>query len=128
MTVKLGCGICDAPWEIGTPRTCKCNQQTVGYKFKGEAVKNSIAFLVGSESPTEVLRLSREGITANPDIPVDEAAKAVLDALDANIKVMVQKAVEAEREACAQIVENYALGYAESTWAFKLTAAIRGRT
>jgi hypothetical protein len=32
-----------------------------------------------------------------------------------------------EREACAQTVENYALGYAEPVWAFKLTAAIRAR-
>ena len=47
---------------------------------------------------TEVLRLSREGIWANPDVPVDEAAKLVLEAIDYNIKVLVQKAVEAERE------------------------------
>ncbi len=33
----------------------------------------------------------------------------------------------AEREACAQLVENYALQYAEPVWAFKLTAAIRAR-
>ncbi len=35
--------------------------------------------------------------------------------------------VAAEREACAKVVENYALGYAEPVWAFKLTAAIRAR-
>jgi len=33
----------------------------------------------------------------------------------------------AEREVCAQLVENYALQYAEPVWAFKLTAAIRAR-
>jgi hypothetical protein len=31
MTVKIGCGICDARWEIGTPRPCKCNQHNVNY-------------------------------------------------------------------------------------------------
>ena len=34
---------------------------------------------------------------------------------------------EHEREECAKVVENYALGYAEPVWAFKLTAAIRAR-
>jgi hypothetical protein len=24
MTFKMGCGTCDARWEVGTPRTCKC--------------------------------------------------------------------------------------------------------
>jgi len=33
----------------------------------------------------------------------------------------------AEREACAQLVENYALQYAEPVWALKLTEAIRER-
>ncbi len=69
--------------------------------------KNSITFVSDRRPATEVLHLSCEGITANPDIPVDEAAKAVLDALDANIKVMVKKAVEAEREACAKVCETY---------------------
>jgi hypothetical protein len=32
-----------------------------------------------------------------------------------------------EREECAKVVENYALGYADPVWAFKLTAAIRAR-
>jgi len=36
-------------------------------------------------------------------------------------------AVLAEREACAKVVENHALGYAEPTWAFKLIDAIRAR-
>ena len=56
-----------------------------------------------SSNNTEVLRLSKEGITANPEIPVDEAAKLVLAAIDSNIKLLVQKAVEEEREANRQI-------------------------
>jgi hypothetical protein len=58
-----------------------------------------------NQEATEVLRLSRDGIWANPDIPADDAAKLVLAAIDSNIKVLVQKAVEAEREACAKVCE-----------------------
>jgi hypothetical protein len=37
-------------------------------------------------------------------------------------------AVKAEREACAQLVDNYALQYDEPVWAIKLTEAIRARS
>ena len=66
---------------------------------------NPIDFVV-TQTPTEVLRLSKDGLWANPDIPADDAAKLVLAAIDANIKVLVQKAVEEEREACAQVCEE----------------------
>ena len=62
---------------------------------------NAIQFY--SSNNTEVLRLSKDGITANPEIPVDEAAKLVLAAIESNIKLLVQKAVEEEREANRQI-------------------------
>ena len=39
----------------------------------------------------EVLRISKEGITANPDVPVDEAADAVIRALDTHIKQLVNR-------------------------------------
>ena len=65
---------------------------------------NTFHFTTGTNA-TEVLRLSKDGIWANPDIPADEAAKLVLEAIDYNIKVLVQKAVEDEREACAQMLE-----------------------
>jgi hypothetical protein len=51
----------------------------------------------------EVLRIAKEGIWANPDVPVDQAAHAVLAAVESYIKELVKKAVEAEREACAQL-------------------------
>lgn len=41
---------------------------------------------------TEVMRINRDGVWVTPDIPVEEAAKAVLDALDSQIKVLVQSA------------------------------------
>jgi hypothetical protein len=65
---------------------------------------NTIQFY--SDSHTEVLRLSKEGIWANPDIPADEAAKLVLEAIDHNIKVLVEKAVSKEREACAKVCDD----------------------
>ena len=39
----------------------------------------------------------------------------------------IADAVEREREACAKEVENYALGYAEPVWAFKVASIIRDR-
>jgi len=76
---------------------------------------------------TELFRISRDGIWAHPDVPVDDTAQKVIEALDSYIKELVKKAVEAEREACAQLVENYALQYDEPVWALKLTEAIRAR-
>lgn len=71
-----------------------------------EAYKPSgaIHFIMGDS--TEVLRMSRSGITANPEVPVDQIAQKVLDLLHENIKVLVQRAVEDEREACAQACEQ----------------------
>jgi hypothetical protein len=68
-------------------------------------MNNTIQFHSGTPA-TEVLRLSKDGIWANPDIPVDDAAKLVLEAIDANIKILVQKAVLAEREACAKVCDD----------------------
>lgn len=70
-------------------------------------MNNTIQFHSGTPA-TEVLRLSKDGIWANPDIPADDAAKLVLEAIDDNIKILVQKAVLAEREACAKVCEEFA--------------------
>lgn len=67
---------------------------------------NTIQF--HSDNHIEVLRLSKNGITANPEISVDEAAKLVLAAIDSNIKLLVQKAVKDEREACAMVCDQLA--------------------
>ena len=79
-------------------------------------MKNTIQFNSDRRTGTEVLRLSSDGIWANPDIPADDAAKKVLEALDSNIKVMVQKAVEAEREKVAawMMARGYATGHGDS--------------
>lgn len=67
----------------------------------------TIHFYGTIEQPaTEVLRLSRDGIWANPDVPADDAAKAVLAALDFNIKLLVERVVQDEREACAEVCDD----------------------
>ena len=72
---------------------------------EGKVTTNTIIF--SSNNPSvEVLRLSKDGIWANPDVPADDVAKLVLEAIDYNIKVLVQKAVEDEREACAKVCEG----------------------
>jgi len=56
-------------------------------------------------SSVELMRMSRDGIWVNPDIPVEETAKQVLEILDNALKNMVRIAVEEEREACAKVCE-----------------------
>lgn len=68
----------------------------------------------------ELMKMSRDGIWVNPDIPVEETAKQVLEILDNALKNMVRIAVEEEREACAKIAFN-ARTYIEAA------AAIRER-
>jgi hypothetical protein len=94
-------------------------------------MNNTIQF--HSETPaTEVLRLTKDGIWANPDIPADDAAKLVLEAIDANIKILVQKAVLAEREACAKVCDDRAFQFfSESPFFVEmhgLADAIRARS
>jgi hypothetical protein len=68
------------------------------------------------DDATEVLRLSKDGIWANPAYPAEETAQRVLDALSDNVRVMVEKAVETERESCAQwmITRGFATGHGDS--------------
>lgn len=60
------------------------------------------------DSSTEVMRITREGIWVNPDVPVDDTAKAVLKAIEGYVDVLVQRAVEIEREACAKLLDEMA--------------------
>ena len=68
-------------------------------KFHDPRPNNIIFYNTAGGEQVEVLRISPLGITANPDIPTDEAADAVLRALDGHIKGLVQKATA---EALAQ--------------------------
>jgi len=75
------------------------------FKFHN-AQPNSIKFYNGAPDNTEVLRISKDGIWANPDVPADDAAQAVLRAIDGHIKQMVDRVRREEREACARIAET----------------------
>ena len=65
-----------------------------GFKLHDSRPANTIQFYGGPEPRTEVLRISKDGIWANPDIPTDEAAKKVLEAIDGYVKGMVERALE----------------------------------
>ena len=103
------CWKCGERWELGTASTCTCPDEAEPYKF--------------TDNHTAVLRLSKDGIWANPDIPADEAAKRVLAAIDHNIKVLVEKAVAEEREACAKVCDGLADMHAKmNQWGSHKTA------
>ncbi len=70
----------------------------------GNTPFGNIQFLENNH--TELFRISRDGIWAHPDAPVNDTAQKVIEALDSYIKELVKKAVEAEREACAEMVEG----------------------
>ena len=76
------------------------------YQIKDWQPSGTITFL--SNGHIELMRLSRDGIWTNPAVPVDELAQKVLEILDKNIKVLVQRAVEDEREACAKLCDEIA--------------------
>jgi hypothetical protein len=92
---------------------------------EGTKFHSNITFIghfPGSES-VEVMRLTRNGIWANPDVEIDNTAKIVLAALDVQLKELVQKAVAAEREACAKMFDG-------EVWAYdyrEIAEAIRAR-
>lgn len=77
-----------------------------GNRPKGTSMKTNTIYFSSGVPSVEVLRLSKDGISANPDIPVDDAAKFVLNAIGYNIKVLVEKAVEEEREIWERRVER----------------------
>ena len=59
----------------------------------------NITFMGGASK--EVMRIDKNGVTINSEIPLDEAAQYVIGALDEHIKSLVQ----AEREACAKVCD-----------------------
>jgi len=98
-------------WSRGGERINPLDVYAVPTKLHDFRPTNSILFFGAvNDQQTEVLRLSKDGIWANPDVPCDEAAKAVLAAVDGYVKGMVEKAVTAaineEIEACAAIAHE----------------------
>ena len=75
----------------------------------------TIKFLEGAPDYTEIFRISRDGIWAHPDAPINETAQKVIEALDSYIKELVQRAVEDEREACIELTDSRC----QCAWAIK---------
>ena len=65
------------------------------------AIQPNITFLTNASK--EVMRIDNNGVTINPEMPLDEAAQHVINALDAYI----QHLVRSEREACAKVCDEY---------------------
>jgi len=65
-------------------------EEAAKYSF-AQPPTNIIFYNNLGDDRVEVLRITKEGITANPDVPTDEAADAVIRALDGYIKNLVQR-------------------------------------
>ena len=96
------------------------NQENSNLKFRIPLTPNNITFTM-DQGQIEVMRITSTGIWVNPEISVDEIGQAVLNAIDSQVKIMVQRAVEDEREACAKLVE--ADGLARGEYGYMLTKA-----
>ena len=88
---------------------------------KSPAVEPNITFFAGTPT-VEVMRIDKNGVTVNPDVALDEAAKHVIEALSTHIQHIVNHAVAEEREACAKVCEEEGL-----LWGQRYAAAIRAR-
>lgn len=67
-----------------------------------------------SPDSVEVMRLSRDGVWVKTDIKPDEAAQVVLNALDEQIKELVQRAMEPDRAMlrhCLRVMQEEADAY-----------------
>lgn len=91
--------------------------------------ENTINFFNGNtaEPANMVMRISKEGIWVDPDLPTTEAADAVLRALDGSIKFLVNKAIEDEREACAKVADEHAKQVLEHNFSALIANNIRAR-
>ena len=67
---------------------------STGYELADTRPNNIIFYNTLGGDQVEIMRISEKGITANPDVPVDEAADAIIRALNEHIEAMIEKAVE----------------------------------
>lgn len=73
------------------------------FKFHEPRPTSITFFGMKDNTNIEVMRLSRDGVWVNPDIPTDEAAKKVLEVLDNNLKLMLEREREAGRQEAQEI-------------------------
>jgi hypothetical protein len=70
---------------------------------------STITFFSNIPEPrVKVMEITKDGIWVNPDVSVDDTAKAVLSALQVYIGNLVGQAVNQEREECAKACEEIA--------------------
>ena len=81
-------------------------EQMQQYKLHDSRPNSVMFFGTINGEQTEVMRISKDGIWANPDVPTDDAAKALLEALDVHIRMMVDRELDREIEACAAIAHE----------------------
>jgi hypothetical protein len=63
-----------------------------GEKYSITTPPSNIIFYDNSTGEQrEVMRITKDGITSNPDVPTDEGAKAIIRALDGYIKNLVNR-------------------------------------
>ena len=63
-----------------------------GEKYSFTTPSSDIIFCDNSTGEQrEVMRITKDGITSNPDVPTDEGAKAIIRALDGYIKNLTQR-------------------------------------
>ena len=93
------------------------DKYTIPMKIIDPEPSNIIFYNTLDGKQTEVLRISKNGITSNPNVPVDEAADAVIRALDGHIKRLTQRQWvgldEQEFAECCQMAErgNYLVAF-----------------
>jgi hypothetical protein len=78
--------------------------------------------IINASNDVWALRIDKDGITSNPDLPVDEGAKAIIAAL--NHMGFPQSLIASEREACAKLCDEY---LHEEWCSLDIAAAIRAR-
>ena len=98
-TGALKCTRCGAVTGPRTPDPLSVYRDfKPSFKLHDSRPANTLQFYGGPEPRTEVLRISKDGIWANPDIPTDEAAKKVLEAIDGYVKGMVERVCDEVRQ------------------------------
>ena len=65
---------------------------------------NTIIFM--AQPTKEVMRITADRIFISEGVTVDEATQGVISALEAYVQNLVQRAVAAEREACAKVCDE----------------------
>jgi hypothetical protein len=93
----------------------------------GVTPPSTISFFSNVPEPgIKVMEITKDGIWVNPDVSVDDTAKAVLSALQVYIGNLIKEAVNQEREECAKECEEIA-GTAYALWKVGADPTEQGR-